>query len=38
LRGVTPDNQRLLGVYNPSDARPADLKLVTGWVGETRTP
>jgi|GEM_PF-599626 len=38
LRGVTPDNQRLLGVYNPSDARPADLTLVTGWVGETRTP
>ena len=38
LRGVTPDNQRLLGVYNPSDARPADLKLVTGWVGETRMP
>ncbi len=38
LRGVTPDNQRLLGVYNPSDARPADLTLVTGWLGEARTP
>ncbi|HUI11276.1 MAG TPA: protein kinase [Bacteroidota bacterium] len=38
LRGLTPDNQRLLGVYNPSDVRPADLTLVTGWPSELRTP
>jgi len=38
LRGVTPDNQRLLGVYSPSDVRPADLTLVTGWPSEVRTP
>jgi len=38
LRGVTPDNQRVLGVYSPSDARPADLALVTGWPSAIRTP
>ncbi|HTR99712.1 MAG TPA: protein kinase [Bacteroidota bacterium] len=38
LRGIAPDNQRLLGVYNPADARPADLTLVTGWPSELRAP
>ncbi|HTY60617.1 MAG TPA: protein kinase [Bacteroidota bacterium] len=38
LRGITPDSQRLLGVYNPSDTRPADLTLVTDWIGDTRKP
>jgi len=38
LRGITPDNQRLLGVYSPSDARPADLTLVTDWIGDARKP
>jgi eukaryotic-like serine/threonine-protein kinase len=38
LRGITPDSQRLLGVYNPADARPADLTLVTDWVGDARKP
>ncbi len=38
LRGITPDSQRLLGVYNPSDTRPADLTLVTGWPGDARKP
>lgn len=38
LRGITPDNQRLLGVYSPSDVRPADLILVTDWIGDARKP
>jgi hypothetical protein len=38
LRGITPDSQRLLGVYNPADARPADLTLVTDWIGDARKP
>ncbi|HTO93450.1 MAG TPA: hypothetical protein VMM80_03735, partial [Bacteroidota bacterium] len=38
LRGISPDNQRLLGVYSPSDTRPADLALVTGWPSELRAP
>ena len=38
LRGITPDNQRLLGVYNPSDTRPADLALVTDWTADVRKP
>ncbi|HMK38290.1 MAG TPA: protein kinase, partial [Bacteroidota bacterium] len=38
LRGITPDAQRLLGVYSPSDARPADLTLVTDWIGDARKP
>ncbi len=36
LRGITPDSQRLLGVYYPLEARPADLTLVTDWVGDVR--
>jgi Tol biopolymer transport system component len=38
VRGITPDNQRLLGVYSPSDTRPADLTLVTGWTADARKP
>ena len=38
VRGITPDNQRLLGVYSPSDTRPADLTLVTGWMADARKP
>ena len=38
VRGITPDNQRLLGVYDPSDTRPADLTLVTGWTADARKP
>jgi Tol biopolymer transport system component len=38
VRGITPDNQRLLGVYKPSDARPADLTLVTDWTADARKP
>jgi serine/threonine protein kinase/Tol biopolymer transport system component len=38
VRGISPDNQRLLGVYNPSDVRPADLTLVTDWVSDARKP
>ena len=38
VRGMTPDNQRLLGVYNPFDTRPADLTLVTDWTADARKP
>jgi len=38
VRGITPDNQRLPGVYNPSDTRPADLTLVTDWTANVRKP
>ena len=38
VRGFTPDDQRLLGVYKPSDARPADLTLVTEWTADARKP
>jgi serine/threonine protein kinase len=37
-RGITPDNQRLPGVYNPSGTRPADLTLVTDWTADVRKP
>jgi Tol biopolymer transport system component len=38
VRGITPDNQRLLGVYNSPDTRPADLTLVTDWTADARKP
>ena len=38
VRGFTPDNQRLLGVYKLPDARPADLTLVTEWTADARKP
>jgi Tol biopolymer transport system component len=38
LRGITPDNGKLLGVYSLSDIRPADLTLVTDWTGDLRKP